>query len=280
MNSQETRIATTQMVNLWGRSQGELPNEVKLVLIEDTSPQRAKLVFEHSVKTAGIPLYAEVRLYLYHHLRLVREEFGRLDEYLLVDGTTEETSEFSLAAFGERWKKASWVVKITTDDEEGRVWAWTKRKSVFRGKRVIEHEGEGILYLKQDDLDGIAWEIQFEDDCPTIVVNTETQLLTSELERKTISSALLIPEVFSNIIDEMLKLHLEGELLCADESTWPARWLNWIKKKYSSSIPNIDDEDPQTIIECIKWKEGLVKELKKTIEQTKIVNGALDRGEE
>ena len=77
MTSPRTRIAESQMVNLWGRSQGELPNEVKLVLIEDTSPQRAKLVFQHSVKTAGIPPEAEVRLYLYHHLRLVRKDFGR-----------------------------------------------------------------------------------------------------------------------------------------------------------------------------------------------------------
>jgi len=280
MTSPRTRIAESQMVNLWGRSQGELPNEVKLVLIEDTSPQRAKLVFQHSVKTAGIPPEAEVRLYLYHHLRLVRKDFGRLDEYLLVDGSIEDTAEFSLATFGERWKKARWEVKMTTNDEDGRVWGWTKRKSLFRGKAVIEHEGEGILFLKQDDLDGIAWEMQFEDDCPTIVVNTETQLLTAELERKTISSALLIPEVFSSIIDEMLKLHLEGELLSADESTWPARWLSWIKKKYNSSIPEIDEEDPQTIIECIKWKEDLVKELKKTIEQPIMVNDNLDRGAE
>jgi len=267
----EKKYTESQFANLWGRSQGILKEEVKLEIVPDTEPKQVKLLFKSSRKTDPIPPNAEVRLYLRHHLRLIDAKIGEKSIVFKNGGYESET--FSLARFGKRWNKTRWQIKVTTNEDPGRVWAWTESQSILKGDSIITHDGEGILFIRKGKLPKeIAWKLDFPPEGPTIIIDVDVSKLEELLKKKSLVSALLVPEWISSILDEMIKLHLDGELLNAAENTWQSKWLNWFGIKYPKNQHKfVEDMDLDDVIEIMNWSLEIKTSLKKTIEQQSII---------
>jgi len=277
-NDKNDKFTESQFQNIWGRSVGVLKEEVELIVSKETSPPSVKLSLIGSTKTDRIPEHAEVRLYISHHLRLIDESLGKCGQLFKTEST--ETDSISLSKFGEHWDNTRWELKITTSDEAGRVWAWTELKPIDR-KSIIHIDGEGILFLQKGELDDVAWQMTFNDDGPTVVVNKSNSKLLDEFESASLSSTLIISEWVASIIDEMIILYLDNELIDADESSWQYKWGKWFRLNFGH-IPNPFDSQfgEQMMIDCFRWKEKIVQEMKRRIDQVEKVNDFLsDRGD-
>ena len=278
----ELAYATRQMRNLWGRSHGELRNEVNLVPVENADPPRADLLFERSTRLNQVPPHAEVRIVITHKMRVVNQRLGRLDEYLITDGSTEPHLGIPLGQLGSRWGEAQWAVRITDPEDPGWTWAWSEPKRIVRGEGMIGHDGAEILMIRRDELpDGHGWALDFPSGyVPTVVVNQNNPSLLEELKTPaSLSSVLLIPEVVGGVLDRMVSLHFDGELLEAEDSSWQGKWLKWITEKTNAGIPpNPDSDDGPKL--CLEWSRSVVEVIKRKISQSQTIHDLLSGGDE
>ncbi len=275
----EVVYTKSQFANLWGKSQGELKEEVQLVIVENSDPVQVKLVFNSSHKTEKIPDDFEVRFYFRHHLRILDGLIGKKKDVFTQE--TFESKPISLSIFGSRWRRVRWEVKVTKPDASGWVDAWTELRSVFRGDALINN----LLFITQDDLsDGIGWEIRYPDEGPTIVVRNDDSgfKLRQALMYNKPHIAMMIPECTGLIIDELIRLYSEQSLLdrMDDEDTWEAKWIHWFGKQFPfiphkfTGLYNMD-----SIVDICNWKKEIVKSLKESIEQSKLL-AELEGGDE
>tara|TARA_B100002052_G_scaffold297782_1_gene329364 strand:+ start:1199 stop:2032 length:834 start_codon:yes stop_codon:yes gene_type:complete len=276
-----TRLASLQRYNLWGRSEGDVDSQIHLSHVPDSSPAIATLEFEHSNRMDSIPPHAEVNLILIYNLVSHVEKLGRLDQYLLPDGTTNPKNGISLKMFGSEFGKASWQVKIVEPEEPGRVWAWTKKKRINQGEGLIgDGKGGHNLRIKKDQLPGeMVWDIQFHaGECPSLVVNTSNPEFYEDLKRSSsFSASLLIPEAVGIILDKVIVQMFDGDYaLDTDRESWQYKWIEWVDEKIAVSRPH--SLEPGELGDWINWKKETVDKIRSFISQSTKVQQRM-RGE-
>ena len=209
-----------------------------------------------------------------HNLRLKKVDLG-INSDVFKDSKHQSKFIDVGSLFGVRWKKIKWELKITTSDEPGRCWAWTKNTPLLSGKSLIKHNGESILKLRTDELpDEIAWEIDFPDeDAPTIVVNSEINNFASLIKTDSLVSSSLLPEIISNILDQIISNYAEMGSIGNNSYTWEENWLNFIKNKFTdTNFPSSGEFGSEMVIDLMNWKRNVVKHMKNYINQkTKLI---------
>ena len=91
------RIVSRQMVNLWGRSNGEVDEFVALSLVPETDSPIANIHIERTSRINSIPDHADVTIILTYNLIVLRQRIGSKAECVLHNTTWDERA-LSLAA--------------------------------------------------------------------------------------------------------------------------------------------------------------------------------------
>ena len=266
------RIASRQHVNLWGRSYGEVDDQIHLSVVPESNPAVAMLEFDHGSRIDELPGHSNVTLIMIYNLVVEKIELGRIDQFLLPEGQTEVKHGISLRKFGSNFGRATWQVKITEPEEPGRVYAWTKKKVINQGEGAIgDGTGGYILRIKKEEMpDEKSWTVEFPPgECPFVVVNENNPSFYEELKNSSsLSSSLLIPEAVGLVIDELITQILEGDYeLGTDQSTWQYKWMKWLEEEIRVSKPD-EMESPTDLADWIKWKNDNVRRIRSYIGQS------------
>ncbi len=273
--------------NLWGRSIGQLNQktlDVKLNIDADVSPPQFDIEIDTTTTKIGqIPENSEIRLYIRKRLRIHHYECGTL-------GDPKSPSEIDagdnkITKFGKDYEDAKWVVRFVDPTEPGRNHAWTTPASLIPKPSVLgDGKGSSLIDIQVDQsgkLNSEAWGISFEDENPTIMINPSNVELKEAFSQYTSTTYLIIPEVCSQVMDEIISEHID-QPVGPGKSTWQERWLRWLYDKVGieelpSSVDSLDE-----VSELNAWKKKAIVKVKEIIAQSdemrKIMKGGGEGG--
>jgi len=276
-------FAQRQMANLWGRSVGQLNQkivDIDWTLDRENFPPTVDFKILETSNTEEIPDDAEIWLNIRYRLRMHRYYCGtKGDPHLPKDG---DDGGNKVTAFGDKYGEAKWDMKFVDPRESGRVWAWTEPTRLVPGESVLRDDyGKSLLSIRmaaEGVLDSEAWDMDFEDTTPAILINPLISEMKEELKSKNPTSLLVMPEVLAHILDQIIKDHCEISIQ-AGTSRWQEEWLTWANNRTDSRLPH-SVESPDDMISCLQWKSDVIQELKETINQASKIRESIDGGDE
>lgn len=278
------RIASRQMVNLWGRSNGEVDELVSLALVPDAESPIANIQIERSSRIDSIPNHADVSIIVTYNLIVMRRRLGRKVECVPSEEDENPIIRIPLQAFGDDFGKAMWQVKFTDPEEPGRVFAWTKRRMVNEGEGLLmagDGSGSSLLRIKSERLEeNLLWKLEFPIGySPFVIVNTSNHQFFEDLKKRySLSSMLLLPEVVGLVLDEIIVNMCQDEFEIGSEGVWQSKWLSWVDRKFEIEHPPSVSEN-ENLAEWIRWKNDVVSQTKSRIEQSDKVANHFTGGE-
>lgn len=272
--SDEINTTSRQYWNLWGDSVGQLnqlyEEEKRDVSIKIDKLPEIELEFNDTTKMNNIPDDAEVYVIFRDKFRKQRFYLGTRVE-LCKARDVDDGSE-KLTAFGDKYGESKWIIKFINGETKF-TYAWTEAEILnSRAKDLVSFNGKSLISIAVDENDLLetfeSWGLSFEQETPTILINkNNTQLIDKFYDDKDLSTLLVLPEIFSRVIDRLIYDHCE-EPISENDDTWQGRWLRWChdrtENKLLSDIPD-NNEDFQS---CLDFKEDIVKLVKKTIKQS------------
>ena len=87
-----------------------------------------------------------------------------------------------------------------------------------------------------------------------------------------------MPEVVSQILDEVIRYHCETPLQFGTDG-WHEKWLTWAYSRSENRLPS-SVESSEDMTKCLDWKKEVVLRLKKMIDQAAKIRIDLDGGDE
>lgn len=274
---------TRQMANLWGRAVGKLNQKIRdIELNVDEAGTVSIDINRDSTNIQEIPPNSRIWINVINRLRIQRFDCGTL---LAPHDEPKDTVTGSalLTAFGENYGEARWSAKFVAAEGGGGVWAWTDPTKIDPGPVVLTgDDGSGILYMGMDEnrtLGPAAWGMDFDDLNPKILVNEDLPELYEKLQGKNETSLLVMPEVLGAVLDELIKSHCRTAISHSSEG-WEGRWLTWAEARTEIRMPEGTPENGDELLRCLEWKEGVLRELKSTLQQASSLRVQIDGGAE
>jgi len=276
-------IAKRQMANLWGRAIGELNQKIKDIewgAELESVPAKAQFKILDTSNTEKIPNNSEIWLNIRWRLRIQRYYCGTKSNPI----TPQDISDGSnhITVFGENIGEAKWDLKFVDPIEPGRVWAWTKPVRLKPREVALKDDfGNSLLSITvapDGVLDTEAWDIEFDETNPTIRINPAVSELRDLLKGFNHTSLLIMPEVVSQILDEVIRYHCETPLQFGTDG-WHEKWLTWAYSRSENRLPS-SVESSEDMTKCLDWKKEVVLRLKQMIDQAAKIRIDLDGGDE
>ena len=270
--------------NLWGRSIGQLNQktlDVNLNIDHDVSPPQFDIEIDTATtKIRQIPENSKIRLSIRKRLRIHHYDCGTL-------GNPKTPSEIDagdnkITKFGEDYGDAKWTVRFVDPTEPGRNHAWTTPARLVPIPSALgDGKGSSLIDIEVDQsgkLNSEAWSMSFEDDNPTIMINPSNVELKEAFSQYGTITYLIIPEVFSRIMDEIISEHID-QPISPGESRWQERFLRWSYdqvgiEKLPSKIDSVDE-----VSELNAWKKKAIGKVKEKIAQSDEIRKAM-KGDE
>jgi hypothetical protein len=149
-------------------------------------------------------------------------------DYGTVEKCVEPTEERRVLSEFESWELVRFRVKVTDVlVSEGRIIAWRDRFSPENGGEIKD-----LLRFANKDLAGRVWDMEFDDDGPVVLIDTQTgDKHVIGRDRKFIAA------VFPEILRRTLIYALVEEQMPRDEG-WVGEWLeNFVKPQFEIKDP-------------------------------------------
>jgi hypothetical protein len=175
---------------------------------------------------------ARIFVEAYHQTTRMRFDFGTVAAPVKPPPPQRRLHEFP------DWRDVRFRVKVTdVDGTHGRIVAWADR---IKPKGPEDQDEPDLVRFRDADLDGLLWDIEFDDDGPVVLVERKAGG-AQRIGRDDAFIAAVYPEVLRRSLDEAL---LVQQAVHDDPQHWLKEWHDgYLKAKLGLRKPPPPDQE-------------------------------------